>query len=95
MEAQGAGSIVFISSIGGFHPIPVSYFLNYFYTIFIIKGQIKSERVYKLINFPNNDPKNLKDFCPMYCKSSQGRNTSNFLGRFFKIDGFIQVCIFC
>ena len=26
METQGAGSIVFISSIGGFHPIPVSDF---------------------------------------------------------------------
>ena len=35
MEAQGAGSIVFISSIGGFHPIPVSDFLNYFKDYYI------------------------------------------------------------
>ena len=38
------------------------------------KGQIKSERIYEIINFPKNDPKNLKDFCPMYYKKSQGRN---------------------
>ena len=28
------------------------------------KGQIKSEWIYEIINFPKNDPKNLKDFCP-------------------------------
>ena len=40
--------------------------------------------------FPKNDPKNLKDFCPMYCKNSQGRNPSNFLGHFLEIDDFIN-----
>ena len=34
------------------------------------KGQIKSEWIYEIINFPKNDPKNLKDFCPMYYKNS-------------------------
>ena len=30
------------------------------------KGQIKSEWIYEIINFPKkNDPKNLKDFCPI------------------------------
>ena len=43
------------------------------------KGQIKSEWINEIINFPKNDPKNLKDFCPMYCKNSQARNPSNFL----------------
>ena len=43
------------------------------------KGQLKSERIYEIINFPKNDPKHLKDFCPMYYKNSQGRNPSNFL----------------
>ena len=32
------------------------------------KGQIKSEWIYEIINFPKHDPKNLKDFCPMYCR---------------------------
>ena len=44
-----------------------------------IKGQIKSEWISEIINSPKNDPKNLKDFCPMYYKNSQGRNPSNFL----------------
>ena len=38
----------------------------------LAKGQIKSEWIYEIINFPNNDPKYLKDFCPMYYKNSQG-----------------------
>ena len=54
------------------------------------KGQIKSEWIYEIINFPKNDPKNLKDFCPMYYKNSQGRNPSNFLGHFLEIDDFIN-----
>ena len=37
------------------------------------KGQIKSEWIYEIIDFPKNDPKNLKDFCPMNYKNSQGR----------------------
>ena len=49
------------------------------------KGQIISEWIYEIINFPKNDPKNLKDFCPMYCKNSQGRNPLNFLGLFGSI----------
>ena len=27
------------------------------------KGQIKSERIYEVINFPNYQLKNVKDFC--------------------------------
>ena len=42
------------------------------------KAQIKSEWVYEIINFPKNELKNLKDFCLMYYKNSQGRNPSNF-----------------
>ena len=53
------------------------------------KGQLKSERIYEIINFPKNDPKHLKDFCPMYYKNSQGRNPSNF-GTFLEIDDFIN-----
>ena len=37
-----------------------------------------------------NDPKNLKDFCPMYYKNSHGRNPSNFWGQFLEIDDFIN-----
>ena len=51
------------------------------------KGQIKSEWIYEIINFPKNDPKNLKDF---YYKNSQGRNPSNFSGHFLEIDDFIN-----
>ena len=29
-----------------------------------LKGQIKSEWIYEIVNFPKNDPKNLKDFYP-------------------------------
>ena len=28
------------------------------------KGQIKSERIYEVIDFPNYQLKNLKDLCP-------------------------------
>ena len=55
-----------------------------------VKGQIKSEWIYEIISFPKNDPKNLKDMCPMYCKNSQGRNPSNFSGHFLEIDDFIN-----
>ena len=34
------------------------------------KGQINSEWIYEIINFPKNDLKNLKDFCPLYYKNS-------------------------
>ena len=54
-----------------------------------IKGQIKSEWIYEIINFPKIDPKDLNDFCLMDCKNSQGRNSSNFLGHFLEIDKFI------
>jgi hypothetical protein len=30
------------------------------------KGQLISKAIFEIINFPNFDPKNLKDFCPMY-----------------------------
>jgi hypothetical protein len=53
-----------------------------------VKGQIKSEWIYEIINFPK--PKNLKDFCPMYYKNSQGRNPSNFLVHFLEIDDFMN-----
>ena len=52
------------------------------------KGQLKSERIYEIINFPKNDPKHLKDFCPMYYKNSQGRNPPGVI--FWKIDDFIN-----
>ena len=52
----------------------------------VYKGQIKSEWIYEIINFP----KNLKDFCPMYCKISLGRDPSNFWGHFLEIDDFIN-----
>ena len=29
-----------------------------------VKGQINSEWIYEIINFPKNDPKNIKDLCP-------------------------------
>jgi hypothetical protein len=29
------------------------------------KGHIKSEWIYEIINFPKNDSKNSKDFCPI------------------------------
>ena len=54
------------------------------------KGQLKSERIYEIINFPKNDPKHLKDFCPMYYKNSQGRNPSKRFVIFWKIDDFIN-----
>ena len=38
-----------------------------------------------LTPFPKNEPKNLKDFCPMYYKNSQGRNPSNFRVIFWKL----------
>ena len=40
----------------------------------LAKGQIKSEWIYEIINFPKNEPKNVKDFGPIYYKNSQGRN---------------------
>ena len=43
------------------------------------KGQIKSEWIYEIINFPKNDPKNLKDICPKKFYSTEiGRNPSIF-----------------
>ena len=54
----------------------------------IVEGQIKSEWIHEIINFPKNDPKNLKDFCPMYCKNSQGRNPSKFSIHVLEIDDF-------
>ena len=71
-------------------PLHVRAFFKYVGQILPIKGQIKSEWIYEIINFPKNEPKNLKDFCPMYYKNSQGRNPSNFLVHFLEIDDFIN-----
>ena len=38
------------------------------------KGQLISKANFKVFIWTKNDPKNLKDFCPMYYKNSQGRN---------------------
>ena len=42
---------------------------NVAFTVFLqnvyTKGQIKSEWIYEIINFPKDEPKYLKDFCPM------------------------------
>ena len=61
-------------------------------TFLAIKGQIKSEWIYEIINFPRNDPKKLKDFCPMYYKYVLlGQKSFKILGSFFcKIDDFIN-----
>ena len=40
--------------------------------------------MYEIINFPKNEPNNLKDFCPMYYKNSRGRNVSNLLVHFLE-----------
>ena len=48
------------------------------------EGQIKSEGIYEIINFPKNEPINLKDFCPIYYKNSQGRNPSNLWVHFLE-----------
>ena len=37
------------------------WFLN---DVVFTKGQIKSEWIYEVIDFPNQQLKNLKDFCP-------------------------------
>ena len=55
-----------------------------------IKGQINSEWIYEIINFPKNNLKNLKDSCLMYYKNSQGRNPSNFSGHFLENVDFIN-----
>ena len=55
------------------------------------KGQIKSEWIYEIINFPKTKPIYLKDFCPLYYnKNSQVRNPSNFSVHFLEIDDFIN-----
>ena len=35
----------------------------------LFKSQIKTEWIYKTINFPKYDQKKLKDFCPMYFRA--------------------------
>ena len=52
-----------------------------------VKGQIKSERIHEIINFPNFDAKNLKDFCPMYFRAGISQI---FRVKFWKIDNFIN-----
>ena len=51
----------------------------------LCKGQIKSEWICWNHQVSKKDPKNLKDFCPMYYKISQGRNPSNFSIIFWKM----------
>ena len=34
--------------------------------LLVLKGQIKSEWIYEIINFPKYEPRQLKDYCPMY-----------------------------
>ena len=63
------------------HHLRISYYVNFLGRI--SKGQLKSEWIYEIINFPKYDPKNLKDFYPMYYRNSQGRNPSNFSGHFW------------
>ena len=58
---------------------------GFLFKVRCIKGQMKSEWIYEIINFPKNDPKHLKDFYPMYYKNSQGRNPSNILCHFLEI----------
>ena len=53
-----------------------------------LKVRLSQNEFMKSLIFQKNDPKNLKDFCPMYYKNSQGRNPSNFLGQFLEIDDF-------
>ena len=53
--------------------------LRYIVAVCQTKGKINSEWIYEIINFPKNDPRNSKDFCPRYYKNSQGRNPSNVL----------------
>ena len=51
----------------------------------LIKGQIKSEWIYEITNFPKNYPKNLKDFCPMYCKNLRAEILQIFGVIFWKL----------
>ena len=58
-------------------------YIWFLHTTGLLKGQLISKANFKVFIWPKKDPKNLKDFCPMYCKNSQGRNPSNFLGHFW------------
>ena len=42
------------------------------------KGQIKSEWIYEVIDFPNYQLKNLKDFCPKIIEAQSKISTINF-----------------
>ena len=63
---------------------------GFLFKVRCIKGQIKSEWIFQIINFPKNYSKHLKDSCPMYYTNSQGRNPSNLSDQFLEIDDFIN-----
>ena len=57
------------------------------------KGQIISEWIYEIINFPKNDPKNLKDCCPTALRvliAHRAEILQIFRDIFWKIDDFIN-----
>ena len=56
-------------------------------SILIAKGEIKSEWIYEVINFPKYDLKILKDSCP---EVHRAKILQLFLVIFWKIDGFIN-----
>ena len=43
----------------------------------LTKGQIKSEWSYEIIDFPNKQLKNLKDFCPKNLFEAQSKSSKN------------------
>ena len=49
------------------------------------KGQEISKAIFEIINFPKFDPKNLKDFCPMYFRAGILQISRV---KFWKIDDF-------
>ena len=52
---------------------------------YLLKVRLSQNGFMKSSIFQKNDPKILKDFCPMYYKNSQGRNPSNFCINFWKL----------
>ena len=54
--------------------------------VMLLKVSKSRKQILKFSFEPKMTKKNVKDFCPMYCKNSQGRNPSNVLGHFLEID---------
>ena len=46
-------------------------------SLLLLKGQIKSEWIYEVIDFPNYQLKNLKDFCPKSVFEAQSKISGN------------------